>query len=267
MGKPKNPQSEIKESKPPEKTLEDSISLAILEKVEAEVEKRIRKQEKWYWIIILVIVTAIAAFVITFWKVTIPEAVDKALTSTSALSTQDKLTNILSSALETGAKISVAFNSVKAQADDANRNLNQFIVSAKTTAEEVKSNLTAIPILIDTNIYTPLGARLEQLKQQDNILLVDDLPKMFVRELVTNLVEENSMVLSYEPIPSTVKIYAFVQNPGSGAITRYFLLDNYGYCQGRSIYFTNKPPTLVSQVLSHVQNGGVTVEYVRKSLR
>ena len=267
MGKPKNPQPEIKESKLPEKSLDDSISLAILEKVEAEVEKRIRKQEKWYWIIILVIVTAITAFVITFWKVTIPDAVDKALTSASALSTQGKLTNILSSAQETSAKISVAFNSVKAQADDANRSLGEFVGSTKAIAEEVKSNLTLIPTLIDTNIYTPLGARLEQLKQQDNIVLIDDIQKLFVRELVTNLVDESSMVLSYEPIPSTVKIYAFVQNPGSGAITRYFLLENYGYCQGRSVYFTNKPPTLVSQVLSHVQNGGVNVEYVRKNLR
>lgn len=245
------------------KSLDDSIKLAILETVEAEVQKRIKRQEWYYWIIIAVFAGVAAAFALTFWHHAlneIPDAVKNQLATEGALSAQKELTDILTNAQQTSSGLNVAFNSTKAHADEVNKKLNDFVTTVQTTADTVNSSLSQIPSSIDTNVIVPLGNRLEKLKQQDNILLVDDLPKLFVRELATNLVDNNTIILNYEPIASSVIIY------GGSGIARIFFLENYGYCQGRGIILTNLTPVLTSQVLNHIQNGGVEIEYIRKSL-
>lgn len=246
----------------------DSPTASLVKFIEDEVRARIRRQEWYYWGILVVIAVLSSFAFVAFWKTElkeIPAEVNKQLASAGFEESQRELTNYVANARISDLRINNLLIATKVLADDVNTNIENLLVVTKSNAETINSNLSQIPSSISTNVYVPFANRLEQLKNQDNILLADDLPKLFVRELVANLVDESSMVLSYEPIASTVKIYSY-QNPGNNSFQRFYLLENIGYCQGRTIYLTNKPPAFVSQVVSHVQNGGVYIEYIRKSL-
>lgn len=255
-------------SVPVKKSLDDTTKLAILETVETEVQKRIRRQEWYYWLILLISALSVYWYARTFWNTEmseIPNVVRKQLEAEGALAIQKELTNDLANAQVLTFKLNSVFNSTKLQADEINTNLNDLAKRVKSTADNIDAALNQIPASINTNVIVPFGNRLEQLKQQDNILLVDDLPKLFVRELVTNLVENNTIVLNYEPIPSTVKIYCY--NIPNSVFWRFYPLDQCGYCQRTSIVFTNLSPTFTAQVINHIQTDGIVIEYLRKSLR
>jgi hypothetical protein len=271
---------------PPKETLDDTLKLLIREEIERrfdaptaslikfiedEVRQRIRRQEWFYWLILATVILFSSIGVSLFWNKEfkeIPAEVNRQLALAGLEESRKELTNYVANAQFADAKIKNFLVAAQVHADDVQTNLESLLGSAKLNAENINSNLLQIPSSVRTNIYIPFASRLEHLKSQDNILLVDDFSKMFIREVVTNLIDENSLVLSYEPIPSTIKLYSNIAplGQGPGGAARFYMFEYFGYCQGRTLYLTNKPPQLISQVLDHVQKEGIVVEYVRKSL-
>jgi len=98
--------------------------------------------------------------------------------------------------------------------------------------------------------------RLNQIKQQDNVVLVDDLLKLFVVQPVTNLIDGNKILLQYEPIPNSVK---FTYNQAQYDVR----LDCFGRLEGKT--FTFKPDQVSG--FTGLMTNEFKVEYVRKSVR
>jgi hypothetical protein len=247
----------------------DSPPASFVKQLEEEVHKRISRQERFYWAFIGLTVIFAAAYTVSFWHAEmsqIPDVISKQLQTAGAVSAQKEILNALTNAQGMNSRLNNIFDSTKLHAEDVTRSLTNLVSPVQSTADRVNADLAAIPSTLNTNLVVPLGNRLEQLKRQDNILLVDDLPKLFVREFTTNLVDNNTIILSYEPIPSSVKIYVPAANNQSSGFIRIFPLQPYGYCQGTSIVLTNASPTLKSQVINPMPTRGVEVEYVRKSL-
>lgn len=234
------------------------------ERIENEVRDRIRRQEKYYYGFIILFLASVALFY-TVELIKIPKVVDEALKSDSSKIAQDKLTAILTNAQAMEARLNSYDLQTKFTAALVKTNLSLYLYDSKTLADDVNRQIGAIPILIDTNVVTPYSRRLAEISKQDNFITIEDISRLFVREIITSLEDKTVMVLTHEPISQSVKIYAF-QTPG-GAVMRFFPLENFGYCEGHSLHFTNVTPALTSQVLDRVATGGVVVEYFRKSPR
>jgi hypothetical protein len=180
---------------PEKKPLNDSIKLAIRDEVEKrfdaptaafiklveeEVEKRVKRQEKFYGRFIFLCLVLTGAFGYALWKDEIPNAVQKALVSEGALAAQQQITNILSDVQLKNSKLNQQFDIAKLQADDFSTNLNGLLASSKLTADTIESNLNDLPNSVNTNLFVPIRSRLMQLKRQDNVLLMNDIANLFM---------------------------------------------------------------------------------------
>ena len=165
---------------PPEKkALDDSLKLAIREEIEKEVEKRIQRQEGFYWKFLGLFGGFVAVFAYALWHVQVselPGVVQKELATQAVTQAKDRIMEI------------------KASAEAVNQNLNDASIAVRNALAFVNEN---------QRVFTN---RLNEIKQQDNVVLVDDLSKLFVIQTVTNLVDGNKIVLDYEPIPHTVRV-------------------------------------------------------------
>lgn len=173
-------------STPQEKvSLDDSVRLKIREEVEQAVEKRaknhetlLEQRERYYTIIISIIgaffstIAIIMAGFFGYRAIEMPRLIESKFTDTGVSNAITAVLNVETNAL------------LKQQA------LNQLVDSAMEKQQAF------------TN-------RLNEIKQQDNVVLAEDLSKLFVVQIVTNLVDGNKIVLNYEPIPHTVRVVAF----------------------------------------------------------
>ena len=151
-----------------ETSLDDSIQLAIRD----EVEKRVEQRENIYWKFGGLFAGVVVLFFIILWRVSISEireTVEKQLAEKEVVKARDR------------------------------------IMAINSAAEDMNHNLIAISSLMNTNQQQFLE-RLNQIKQQDNVLTVGDLSNLFISEKITNWAN-GKLHLSFEPIPGTVKIY------------------------------------------------------------
>ena len=198
-----------------ETSLDDSIQLAIRD----EVEKRVEQREALYWKFGGLLAVVIALFFTFLWKVSVSEireTVEKQLAEKEVVKARDR------------------------------------IMSINSAAEDVNRNLTSISSSMNTNQQQFLE-RLNQIKQQDDVLLTGDLSKLFIIQIVTNLVN-GKIILDYQPIPQTIKI---IIHPAY-----FFPLDLVGSLEGNTIVFSKTGLGLTNQT----PNGVIKVEYMRKSL-
>jgi hypothetical protein len=214
---------------PEEKALDDSLKLAIREEIEREVEKRIQRQEGFYWKFLALFGGFVAVFAYALWHVQVselPGVVQKELATQAVTQAKDRIMEI------------------KASAEAVNQNLN--VVSATV------SNVLA-SVNVNQQTFTN---RLNEIKQQDNVVLMGDLSKLFVIQTVTNLTDWNKIILDYEPIPHTL---TFTFNKAQHPIDLNF----YGHIEGRAFVLNSNQ---VSS-LSYLATNDLKLEYIRKSLR
>ena len=202
-----------------ETSLDDSIQLAIRD----EVEKRFEQRENIYWRFGGLFVVVVALFFTFLWKVSVSEireTVEKQLAEKEVVKARDR------------------------------------ILVINSAAEDMNRNLIAISSSMNTNQQQFMD-RLNQIKQQDNVVLTEDLSKLFVVETVTNFYGGQKIVLAYEPIPQTIRL-----SVGPNNILVPF--DNLAYVEGNAIFFTNKQ---ILNLDSTFPLKSVRVEYSKKYLR
>ena len=217
---------------PPEKkALDDSLKLLIREEIENEVEKRIQKQEGFYWKFLTLFGGFVAVFAYALWHVQLselPGVVQKELATEAVMQAKDKIMEI------------------KSSAEAVNQNLNDTSAAVSNILVSVSANQQAF-----TN-------RLNEIKQQDNVVLSDDISKLFVIQTITNVneLDNNGLKISldYEPIPQTVRIF-YNETPQRFGLSP-------GYFDGKTIVFTNKGLRFTGGSIKSLQ-----IEYIRKSLR
>ena len=201
-----------------ETSLDDSIQLAIRD----EVEKRVEQREALYWKFGGLLAVVVALFFTFLWKVSVSEireTVEKQLAEKEVVKARDR------------------------------------IMAINSAAEDMNHNLIGILSSMNTNQWQFMN-RLNEIKQQDNVVLTEDLSKLFVVQTVTNLVDGKKIVLDYEPIPHTV---GFTFQSGQF----FYDVKQLGRLEGSTI-------VLNSAGLSNfpdLATKGFAVVYVRKSLR
>jgi hypothetical protein len=222
-----NPESQTPQEK---KALDDSLKLAIREEVENEVQKRIKRQEWFYWSFLGLFVVFAGAFAYALWHVQLselPKVVQQQLAEDEVIKAKDRIMEI------------------KSSAETINQNLND-------TSATVSNILTSI----SANQQT-FTNRLNEIKQQDNVVLTGDLWKFFIVETMTNWTEERKIILNYDPVPQTVRIFL----PGN---SRDIRLDRSAYVEDNAIIFTNE--NTWQQISNQFRSRRLQVEYLRKSL-
>jgi hypothetical protein len=219
-------------STPPEKkALDDSLKLLIREEIENEVEKRIQKQEGFYWKFLALFGGFVAVFAYALWHVQLselPGVVQKELATEAVIQAKDRIMEI------------------KSSAEAVNQNLNDSAATVSNILESVSANQQAF-----TN-------RLNEIKQQDNVVLDGDLSKLFVVQTITNLVDGNKIVLDYEPIPETVRL-TFLH------AQLYYDLKFFGDVDGNKIVFNAEGMRNFSTLPTNAAYR-LKILYVRKSL-
>ena len=198
---------------------------SFLERIENEVEKRVEQREKFfeqreklYWIFGGVIMALIAGFV-GFKLAEIPKIVEEKLAVEKVIEAKDKIMAI-KSAIE---KTNLYVNSIS---ESMNTNQQWFM------------------------------ERLNQIKQQDNVVLVNDLSKLFVVQAVTNLVDGNKIILDCEPIPDTVR-WTFPQ------AQLYYDVKMFGDLEDKMVTLNSEG----KRQIPNLTTNGLKILYIRKSLR
>jgi hypothetical protein len=197
----------------------DETKLAIRD----EVEKRVEQRESLYWKFGGLFAVLVVLFFTILWRVSISEireTVEKQLAENEVVKARDR------------------------------------IIAINSAAEDMNRNLIAISTSMNTNQQFFME-RLNQIKQQDNVVLVDDLQKMFIIQSMTNY-DGRKIVLDYEPIPHTVRI-RFRIEPAYA-----IRIDSFARLEGSTIIFTNEA---LGAWTNEFTSGAAQVEYVRKSIR
>ena len=200
-----------------ETSLTDSTKLAIRD----EVEKRVEQREGIYWKFGGLFVAVVILFFAVLWKVSISEireTVEKQLAEKEVVKAKDR------------------------------------IMAINSAAEEMNRNLAVISTSMNTNQQLFME-RLNQIKQQDDVVLKDDISKLFVVQTVTNLIDGNKIILDYEPIPHTIGWILQGQD-----VPYRITLDTFGHLEGKTI-------VVCSDGFSTRITKGVKVEYIKKTLR
>ena len=200
-----------------ETLLNDATKLAIRD----EVEERVEHRETLYWKFGGLFVALIVLFFAVLWKVSISEVretVEKQLAEKEVVKARDR------------------------------------IMAINSAAEDINLNLIAISSSMNTNQREFLE-RLNQIKKQDNVVLAEDISKLFVVETATNFYGGRKIVLNHEPIPQTVRLlvgenYILVPLDQTG-----------GYFEGNTISFSTNCHFFEPQ--SAIKS--MRIEYVRKS--
>ncbi len=202
-------------------TLDDSMKLAIRD----EVEKRVEQRESLYWKFGGLFAVIVVLFFGILWKVSVSEIreiVEKQLAEKEVVKARDR------------------------------------IMVINSAAEDMNRNIIAIASSMNTNQQSFID-RLNQIKQQDNVVLVDDIHKLFIIQRVTNLVDGRKILLDYEPIPETVEF-----SPTSNTVQNLNPLQRFGTVDGAIIELN---PNGLQRFQNPMHNGGMSIHYVRKSLR
>ena len=220
---------------PKKKFLDDSQKLAIHEEIEKEVEKRIQRQEGFYWKFLALFGASAAAFAYALWHVQLselPGVVQKELATQAVTQAKDRIIEI------------------KSSAEAVNQNLN-------ATAATVSNILVSV----DANQQT-FTNRLNEIKQRDNVATIDDLYKLFVQQtqIVTNL-SLRKIPLDYEPIPQTVSVAILYLN-GNRSQPIVLPYQDFGYLAGNIVTLTNTTLNFSGGDVKFLE-----IKYVKKSLR
>jgi hypothetical protein len=198
-----------------------------------EVEKRVEQRENIYWKFGGLFVAVVIVFGAILWKVSLSEvreAVEKQMAEKEVIKARDKIITI------------------EAEAEKA----NGLVADIQKSMIANQMNFTN---------------RLSEIKQQDSVLLDDDLSKMFMAEPVTNLVDGKKIVMKFDPIPQTVRVILYPPQTFNSlpmaaiGTTNGFALD------GRVLTAKSKELTdgIYRILTNHMYN--ISVEYVRKSRR
>jgi len=210
----------------------------LVDLVESEVQKRIRRQEWYYWTFLVLIVGFIAIYSVTLWHVQlaeIPVAVQKQLADESAISAKKEIMAILT--YSQGAS-----NSIANQSDS----FGQVVYSARG---QLNQNMGGF--LQEYNNFTN---RLVELNHQDNIVTDGNFQKLFVSQKMTNF-DGKRIILDYEPIPHTIKLH----DPRA----LFDKIDDNFIVEGNVITLTNE---YFNDYTNDFKNGSAIIEYVRKSI-
>ncbi len=189
--------------------------------IREEVERRVEQRESIYWKFGALVAGLIVLFFGLLWKVQLSEVrtqVAKQLAEQKVIEARDSIL------------------AIKSQVETAATNVVNSLAVVKAN-EEMFLN------------------RLAGLKGQDNVVLKNDLSKLFVNQTIKNPKDWRKVVLDYEPIPQTVRI-----------VTPRTILSSskYGHfrVEGNAIIF----PTDQLSGFTNEVTGTVEIEYVRKSL-
>ena len=210
--------------------MDDSIQLAIRD----EVEKRVEQREALYWKFGGLFAVVVVLFFGVLWRVSISEireTVEKQLAEKEVVKARDRI---------------MAINSA---AEDVNRNLTSISSSMNTNQEQFME-------------------RLNQIKQQDNVVFADDLSKLFVVQRVTNLVEGRKIFLNFEAIPQT--IHVTIKTPNSTVALPMWSPVGFSL-EGNNLIITNEPVlntiyNIITNTPSFQAQYQLNVDYVRKSI-
>jgi len=147
-----------------ETSISDSIKLAIRDEVERrfdaptasfvklvedEVRQRIRRQEWFYWLILVVSALGVYWYARTFWNTEIsdiPKIVHQQLETEGSLAAQNEITNILLNVEQKNSKLNEIFASAQAHASDMQNSLNAILL-VKAAADSVSNNLSELDSL------------------------------------------------------------------------------------------------------------------------
>ncbi len=250
--------------------------------IEDEVEKRVVHRVKMYKLVAWIIVLSLIGFARLFWNASLSEvktAVDNQLTNSVAIEAKNRLIAITTDAEHQNLILSNTTETLKSQQAVLQGNELALALEQKKAWQQALDNVRAWEddrskldrVEADAQLVSNLtqsvvedqksvSNRLAQLNQQDNVVLSEDLPKLFVIQMVTNLVDGNRIVLDFSPVTQTVKIRI--------APTRFLapLSDgnNIGYLNGRTIILTNQ--NVLNQMSRLTNNQQIaSVEYIRAS--
>jgi len=219
---------------PEKKTLDDSFKLLVREEVEKEVEKRIARQEWFYWKFLGGFVIAAGLIAFAFWQVEIskiPAEVEKQLAEKEVINAKDRIMEI------------------KSSVENANQSVNFAATAVSNAMFIVEGNCQAF-----TN-------RLNDLIKQDGILLNKDFSKFFVNQTITNF-DGQRFLLDYEPIPFTLEFHCY-DKEFEGDLNRMegFHIDGKAIVCDVNYYRTNL------FYRGFLSQNGLKVKYVSKSIR
>jgi hypothetical protein len=202
---------------------DDTIKLAIRDEVEKRVEHSLKiysQVGKWF---VALIGVFIAVFSYAIWKVQMNE---------------------------------VRAQIAKTMAEQKVTEAKDRILAVKSETEAAVQKINAAVATVETNQQDFLE-RLAQIRQQDNVVLKDDVSKLFVSQAVTNF-DGKQLILDYEPIPYSIRVFA-----AHGTLWASVMVEKMGYVRSNVFILTNGGFGDTEEF----RNGSARVEYLRKSLR
>ena len=256
-----------------------------VERIEKEVEKRVAARVKQYRTLAKFVAAGVSVFAIgfglLFWVVSIDKVrteIDNQLTNSVAINAKNHLVSLVVEADRESANLSNQTETLKILQSGAGQQMaaiNQMFAESAHTMSSIQKTLNGFDGEIgyargQAKFVTELASQgaedyhsimecLNQLKNQDDVIVSEDLPKLFVVQAVTNLVDGNKIVLDYDPIPGSIRFRMF-NTP--------FLMDvgfnGFGsVLNNRSITLTN--PVVAKQFIADAASNHVAVEYFRAS--
>jgi hypothetical protein len=193
------------------------------QRIEAEVERRVEQRLKNYRVLARVITAALVVIVFVGWDASL-----------------DRITRTVENQLAEQEVVKAA----------------KRILEIRVAVESAATNTSESLALVKAN-ETAFLNRLAGIKGEDNVVLGDDLSKIFVRQVVTNLDEGNRIRLDHEPIPHTVSL-RFSTN------VVQFESGRFGTLEGKAIVLNSLGLRAYERFIT---NNTVSVDYIRKSLR
>lgn len=269
---------------------------ALVERIEREVEKRVTAREKHYRTLAIVSSFLIGLIILVAGYASyysIRKDVEALIASTEvgkanqeikddlalARSQTEQITNQMQQVAIQSQQLSGMTDSLKIQqttmqkdilslaeagnaashvAKSAQRNIDgaQMTLNSITSYDQQASNLT-LKVIKDSQ---DVSNRLAELNKQDNVLVSEDLQKLFIRQSVTNLVDGNKILLDYDPIPRTVQM---IMNQGAIYEIEAFSNQCRCYLEGRTIVFTSNE--FANAFLDLGKTGRLNIGYMRAS--
>jgi hypothetical protein len=163
---------------------------ALSDLIEAEVQKRIKRQEWFYWTFLGLFAAFVTIFSISFWHAELNEVasvVEKQLSEQGTIQAKKQISDILAYSVGLSNTLS-----------DYNKTIDE-----QKSTWEMRWTANAMQIEFAN---TALNSRLDEIKQHDNVVLKSDLDNLYVSEIITNF-NGSYFELKYEPIPLTIMAY------------------------------------------------------------
>lgn len=165
---------------------------SLVDLIEGEVQKRIKRQEWFYGILFAGFVTSVLVIGVVWWHSQvndIPQAIQKELAEQGVTETKRQIAAILEFSIAASNELSNAKTTANLRAQDMASELNRDVKMSHDLA----------------GVFTN---RLNEIRKQDNVILDSDFEKYFITENITNFNGTN-LSLQYEPVEASIQISIF----------------------------------------------------------